>query len=242
MKPNSILFKLILILCCSSFSTFNFAGILAERTRVIYPEAQREVALMLNNTNDYSIMTQVWVDDGTGNPDTAKTPFLVLSPMFKLNAGQNQGIRILENGTQLPKDRETLYWLNLYEVPMLQKKQLESDYLRTSTNTQLKLIYRPKGLPELNLTQVDKQLSFTASGQILEVTNNSAHYLSFANLQLRSDHGMMNYTGSEQLMIEPKSSKKFDFGHIFSTAPKLSLSYILIDDLGQHHTFGRTLN
>ncbi|HEX7991187.1 MAG TPA: fimbria/pilus periplasmic chaperone, partial [Stenotrophomonas sp.] len=53
----------VLLLACGNA----MAGVTAERTRVIFPQGQREVSLVLANQNDYPVMVQTWVDDGDPN-------------------------------------------------------------------------------------------------------------------------------------------------------------------------------
>ena len=89
------------------------AGVMAASTRVVYPAGEREKSLMLVNTNNYPVIVQSWVDDGTGNPDTANAPFVVIPSVFRLAPKAVQGIRLLFSQTPLPKDRESVFWLNL---------------------------------------------------------------------------------------------------------------------------------
>ena len=75
--------------------------------------------LLLVNQNPYPVLVQAWVDDGAldGEPDTALAPFLPLPPVFRLEPGRQRSLRLLATGQAQARDRESLYWLNIYEIP-----------------------------------------------------------------------------------------------------------------------------
>lgn len=84
------------------------AGIMANMTRVIYHQGDKERSVLLANTNSYPVIVQNWVDHGEANPQT-ETPFVVLAPIFHLPAQKIQAIRIIYNGDHLPADRESVF-------------------------------------------------------------------------------------------------------------------------------------
>ncbi|UTN74283.1 molecular chaperone [Pseudomonas aeruginosa] len=107
---------LLAMLCLAPTSE---AGVTAERTRLVFVEGQREASLLLVNQNPYPVLVQAWVDDGAldGEPDTALAPFLPLPPVFRLEPGRQRSLRLLATGQAQAQDRESLYWLNIYEIP-----------------------------------------------------------------------------------------------------------------------------
>lgn len=226
-------------LCLYMNSMNTFAGILADRTRVIYLEGQREVSLMLNNTNDYPIMTQIWIDHGVGDPDTAKAPFSVLAPMFSIQAAESKEIRIMFTNAALPQDRESVYWLNLHETPALEAKELDDNQISLSMNTQMKVFYRPKQLKNIDIQHLNKQLKMTNRNdvlkQTLEIKNTSPYYVSMASLSLKHLHSSEAYRQSEHLMIPPYQSQMLRFTQPIE--PQTQVNYTLIDDQGLHHLF-----
>lgn len=108
-----------LILLIFSLNHQAMAGLIAGATRMIYLPESRERTLMLANTNDYPVVIQTWIDDGDvdSTPDQTQAPFMVLPAVFKMQPGGAQGLRIINKGESLPTDRESVYWLNLYEIP-----------------------------------------------------------------------------------------------------------------------------
>ena len=163
------------------------AGILADGTRVIYPAHSREKTLMLANANRYPIIVQSWVDDGEGNPELARAPFVVLPAVFRLAPGERQAIRIIYNQDPLPPDRESVFWLNLYEIPPETLGQTDAPRVTLAMNTQLKLFWRPAGLTAALEKAVDKlrfRLVRTGAGWAIECHNPTPLNVSFTSLRL----------------------------------------------------------
>ncbi|MFV9997973.1 MAG: molecular chaperone [Arsenophonus endosymbiont of Dermacentor nuttalli] len=51
-------------------------------------------------------------------------------------------MRIINTTSDLPNDRETIYWLNVKSIPTLKKN--EENHLNIILKSRLKLFYRPK--------------------------------------------------------------------------------------------------
>lgn len=96
------------------------AGIIIESSRVVFSAADRERSLLLSNGNAYPVIVQAWIDDGApeGTPETAdNVPILPLPGLFRLESGEKKNLRLLATQQTQPQDRESLYWLNIYEIP-----------------------------------------------------------------------------------------------------------------------------
>ncbi len=84
--------------------------------------ASDEVAqsLTLSNDNTTPMLLQVWTDAGNidASPDNSKTPLVALPPVFKMQPGELRTLRLLlSSRQQLATDRESLFWLNIYQIP-----------------------------------------------------------------------------------------------------------------------------
>ncbi|WP_348265609.1 fimbria/pilus periplasmic chaperone, partial [Salmonella enterica] len=44
---------------------------------------------------------------------TNNQAFIITPPLFRLDAGQKNSIRVIRSGAPLPADRESMYWLNI---------------------------------------------------------------------------------------------------------------------------------
>lgn len=164
------------------------AGVTAERTRVIFDEGQREASLALVNQNSYPVIVQTWIDDGDldAAPQTAQAPIMPLPPVFRLNPGQQRSLRLLYTGEQLPRDRESLYWLNLYEIPPQSSDPLAEGQSRLTVTlrTQMKVIYRPRSLMK-DAEEAPGKLVFRKAGQAVQVENPTAYFITLAGAEVR---------------------------------------------------------
>lgn len=173
----------VLLLTCGSA----MAGVTAERTRVIFPQGQREVSLVLANQNDYPVVVQTWVDDGSpdSGPDEAEAPIIPLPSMFQLATGQRQSLRLLFVGPAPAEDRESLYWLNFLEIPPNGPAAQESDSTRLTVTmrTQMKIIYRPATL-KAGAGQAAGKLRFRLEDGHLFAANPTPFYITISGLAL----------------------------------------------------------
>jgi len=124
------------------------AGLMSEGTRIIYPADSNGRTLLIANTNAWPVLVQTWVDRGEGDLEQADAPFVVTPVIFRLEPSASERLRIIHTGESLPDDRESLFWLNLYEVPPTDTNDNDDDEARLTLtlNTQLKVLYRPQGL------------------------------------------------------------------------------------------------
>jgi len=125
-----------LILSSQAMAAFSLNG-----TRFIYHEGSKNLSFEVTNTASDTYGGQVWLDNVThGKEDVHIIPS---PPFFKVGDKQKQIVRLLKVGDGMPGDRESLFWLNVQEVPP-KPKDAEGSYLAIAMNTQVKLIYRPK--------------------------------------------------------------------------------------------------
>lgn len=126
------------------------AGVAIAGTRVIYNEQSHEADITVKNTNPHDpVLIQSWVDDLA---DNNKSPFIVTPPLFRLDAGDSNDLRVLLTSAQLPNDRESLFTLNIKVIPANTAPAGEN-ILQFAIKNQLKLIYRPAGLLVLRSTR-----------------------------------------------------------------------------------------
>jgi P pilus assembly chaperone PapD len=128
-----------LVLCGQAMAAFTLSG-----TRFIYEEGKRNISVDVTNASDNTYGGQVWID----NESQASGVYMVPTPpFFKLAPKQKQIVRIArtDSGTPLPADRESLFWLNVQEIPPKPEKSDEA-VLSIALATRVKLIYRPKSL------------------------------------------------------------------------------------------------
>ncbi|RDL15125.1 fimbrial biogenesis chaperone [Serratia fonticola] len=154
------------------------AGVVVGGTRLVYDGAKKEAALNVSNPDKTPYLIQSWVDTQEGGE--AKAPFIITPPLFRLDGKQNNVLRVVRAGGNLPEDKESLFWLNIKSIPSSEKRD---NTLQIAVKTRIKLIYRPKGIKS-TLEQSAKDIKWQRSGNTLKATNNSAHYVTFFSVKV----------------------------------------------------------
>lgn len=138
------------MLAVCAFVTEARASVVIAGTRVIYPAHEAEVTVKLSNDGRTPALTQVWLDEGDPNatPATIEVPFTVTPPVARIDPGKAQTIRIIHTGEPLPQDKESVFWLNMLEVPPKPGPGAAagSNTLQMAFRTRIKLFYRPDTL------------------------------------------------------------------------------------------------
>lgn len=156
------------------------AGVIINGTRLVYHGDKKESSLGLSNPDTTDYLVQSWVD--CGGKKLNKAPFLITPPLFRLDAKEDNVLRVVRIGGNLPEDRESLYWLNIKAIPS--SKPVEGmNTLQIAINTRIKLLYRPssvKGKPE----DVADKLEWHRAGNDLVVNNPTPFYMNFQTVTL----------------------------------------------------------
>lgn len=159
-------------------------GITLNSTRIIYPQGTKQINVPVRNTSDKSVfLVQSWVEDARGN----KTKdFVVTPPLFTSNPGNENTLRLMYSGKDLPRDRETLYYFSAKGIPSVNKKELENhNALVLATVTRIKLFVRPAGLRP-SPAKAPEEIRFRREGNTLRVINPTPYYITMTNIKAGS--------------------------------------------------------
>lgn len=157
------------------------AGIQIGRTRIIYNAEKKEIALpLVNKDNALPWLIQSWTDTGD---EKTRGPFIVTPPLFRLDAQKEQSLRIAWNGSPLPEDRESLFYMNIRTIPATAKEDSDKNMLRLIYKTRLKLFWRPAGIAG-TARETCKNLHFRQQNREVIIINDGAFYSVFDSLQL----------------------------------------------------------
>lgn len=169
------------------------ASVIISGTRVIFPAKDGEVTVRLTNQNATPALIEAWVDSGDpqSTPDKVHTPFLITPPLFRMEPNRDQSLRILFTHSEqpLPADRETVFWLNVLEVPPKPSGQQFQDknYLQLAIRSRLKMFYRPAGLsgdPAKAADQLTFKASEAAGSTALVVHNPTPYYVTIGRISV----------------------------------------------------------
>lgn len=197
-----------LVLVAGLFSSCLHAGIVISGTRVVYPSNEKEVTLKLENKSKVPLLVQSWIDSGDANssPEDSEVPFTVMPPVSRIESTKAQTLRISATPTKSQAaDRETLYWINVLEVPPQSKG--DSNYLSIAYRNRLKVFYRPAALKSLSPETMGK-VSWRLQGDQLIGKNPTPYYISYASVRVVGT-GKAVVAGSDGGMIAPFSEQAF---------------------------------
>ncbi|ENY5536611.1 fimbria/pilus periplasmic chaperone [Salmonella enterica] len=167
-------------------------------TRIIYQPGQAGATLSATNPQSFPVLVQSQVF----NEDRkTQAPFVVTPPLFRLDPGQRNVLRILGAGGSKTVKQESLYWLCVTGIPPKdgdvwaeERKEgtapLAQVNMDVSTHMCIKLINRPAGLNS-NLMQAASSLHWTREDKGVVARNDSPYYISFSSLEVdgrRADH------------------------------------------------------
>ena len=222
--------KTILLAALLLSTGHSWANIVINGTRVLYPENSKEVIVQLINTGDAPALVQSWIDDGDINstPETAKVPFLLSPPVIKVSEHNGQQLRIKKLPANLPADRESVFFLNVLDIPPKPENLQNQNTVQLAIKSRIKLFYRPASLSG-KLDDAAGKLTLIANGKAFRVVNNSPFHITVANIsqgktKLLQESPMVAPFG--QLTVETKNEVK--------RGQAYQLMYV--DDLGAYQT------
>ncbi len=170
--------KSIFIASLLVMTTAAHAGVIIEGTRLIYQGDKKEASLGISNPDNLDYLVQSWVENVDAGRD--KAPFLITPPLFRLDGRQDNVLRVVRTGGNLPADRESLYWLNIKSIPSTSPNE-SSNTLQIAIKTRIKLIYRPSGVSGKPDEVADK-LRWHKQGNNLVVSNPTPFYMNFQSI------------------------------------------------------------
>jgi len=186
--------KIILLLLTFLFSQSLSANVIINATRVIFMSDKKEVSLKIDNSNPYPVLVQTWVDNGDSKltAKASNTPFTILPPIFRMETKQGQVLRIMYNGEKLPDNRESIFWVNVFEVPPKDKNAANVNSIQLAFRSRIKLFFRPVTLktPSTDLLAESMSCSLGKGTQesVFRCSNNSGYFISFSKLILKNNN------------------------------------------------------
>jgi chaperone protein EcpD len=193
------------------------ANVVITGTRVIYPAGAREVTVKLNNNGAVPALMQAWIDDGDASVSAQQRPmpFTLTPPIFRIDPAKGQTLRVTYTREPLPSGRESVYWLNLLEIPPKTQTSDEGsqNQLQLAFRSRIKLFFRPAGL-EGDANKAASRLtwslalSFGDGGRrvVLLAKNPTPYHVTVARASV--DIGGKTYESAAE-MIPPRGQHEF---------------------------------
>lgn len=204
-----------------------------EGTRVIIHQGERSVSLTLSNSEKQPTMVQIWSDNGDPltPPEKTTTPLIAVPPVFSMKPGEVRVVQLFLTSTgALSKDKESLFWLNIYQIPPNTARVSGTRQVVLPLRLRMKVFIRPEGVDdpvEQDGNKLRFSLQTTQNGQQMVVTNPTSWHMTLTN---------MSFVGSRigGVMVEPASSVSIPVAPGKGARP---WSYELINDLGTRWTY-----
>ena len=187
------------------------AGVVITVTRLVYPANQKESTVKLDNNGTRPALVQSWVDTGDvkSSPTSSKAPFVLSPPVARIDPSKGQSLRLMFTGAQLPADKESVFWLNVLEIPPKAEGPVDLNVLQMAFRSRIKIFYRPvdlPGTPSDAPSQVKWKVVKEGQGYALQASNPSAFHVSQVELALVV--GNQRYE-SENGMVMPGETRLF---------------------------------
>ncbi len=188
------------VVMLSLFSQSTYAAIALDRTRVLYNEGERSVSMVLENENKSKpYLAQSWLENS--QDEKINSPFVVTPPVQRIEAGNKSQIKIqaLPAIKTLPTDRESIYYLNVREIP---PRSDSPNVLQIALQTKIKMFYRPKSIVvpnRLEANPMEKDFILEKQGGHYNIKNPSPYYLTITKVK-KNNQEVEDF---EAIMVEP---------------------------------------
>lgn len=215
--------------------SLGWGSVVLNSTRVVLNNGEKESNLRINNDNSHPVLVQSWIEDRQSNNAKIESSkhFIVTPPIYKMDQGTSQIIRVIKRADDLPDNKESLFWLNVLEVPPSIVGDNAGNALRLAFKTRIKVFYRPKGISSpaddyLQEAITCRKYKGDDGREELECQNSSPYHLSFSSAKVKTTRGLKDIT-DKSLMIAPFGTNKI---YLEASDSVSAFIFILINDYG----------
>lgn len=161
-----------------------FASVALGSTRVIYPEGNKQVQLAVTNNDEKGMfLIQSWLENNDGKKDDQ---FIITPPLFTMQGKKENTLRIIDaTNNKLPKDRESIFWINVKAIPAIEKSKQNENVLQLAIISRIKLYYRPKNL-DAAPDKVSEELRFKKQPNSLVIINPTPYFATVTELKVNT--------------------------------------------------------
>lgn len=200
-------------------------GLTLHSTRIIYPhDAKNGVTYTITNNTaiPYLLQARLLPWEGNSSSKTANenteaadenlTAFIALPPLQRFEPGETLTLRILQKHHLLAQDKESIAQLSLTAIPAQSKEAAEGAQMILAVQNNLKLFYRPAGLPEHHLDNIVEQLQFQRTKNTLTLKNPTPFYVTLASLSVGKN--ALNLSSSRMIPPFGEAQWPLDASHM----------------------------
>lgn len=209
-------------------------------SRIIFAESDSSQSININNrSQNQPYLINVGISESLSAKST-NSVFMSTPALFRIEPDSMNKIRILKKSNSLPKDKESVFYLNIMAIPTGKTGQDSNDdkvggTLQVATGNTLKLFYRPDGLPITHKEAMGK-LQFSKEGQGVKVSNPTPYFISLNKLLIDGSKVKLDVIKGTS-MIAPFASNTYPV-----PAGKGKAEWAAINDYGGVEKFSSTVN
>lgn len=185
------------------------AAVVPDRTRVIFEESAASVSVTVSNKNlQLPFVVQSWIEDAGGKK--VSSPFMVLPPLQRIEPNESSMLRIVKlPELSLPKDRESVFYLNIREIP---PKSEAVNAMQIALQSKIKLFYRPAAVKRERGEDMAQGLNLKIDpvGKQLLIDNPTPFHITVVGLLVGPQQTKMPI---DTVMIAPLSGARLPLGN-----------------------------
>lgn len=220
---KKIAFVAFAISACSASANVVITG-----TRVIYPSGQHNVNVQLTNVGNSPSLVQAWIDNGDPKaaPETIKVPFVITPPITRIDGNKGQTLRLSYTGEPLPADRESVFYLNVLDIPP-NPGDTHKNYLQIAIRSRIKLFFRPESI-KIKLSEAYEKVKWSTRDNKIFIDNPTPYFITYSHLEI--DNGRSRYDLPYTGMVAPFSQISLPVQKPVKAGTKVN--WTVIDDNG----------
>lgn len=228
----SILCRLLFLFISILPLEYVYAGIVLDRTRLIYNAKDAESSFIVTNKDINEVMIQSWIESDSISSDNI--PFIVTPSLVRIDGEKQQKLRLFYKGDGLPDDRESVLWMIIQEIP--QKSKLENSIL-LAVRQRIKMFYRPNklnGSQSIAAKRLEFKLENNKGNIYLIINNKSEYHITIAQSKIYLSKGNGNNVVTvENGMINPFEVRRIKLEKTFNeTKENIDIEFDSINDFG----------
>jgi len=210
--------------------SITYSGVTLTGTRIIFNEGKKEKTIYFQSKSKIPSIVQVWIDKGDEN-STINSPdqsFVITPKIFKMIEYTGQSVRLIFLDTdKIPLNKESLFFLNFMEIPMIKESSLKNSHLYILFKNRVKIFYRPKeliGNSDESINSLIFKIEKNNDKYFLVVNNPSNYYINFNKIEVGNQDSFIFV--NDHKMISPQSSEKWIIDFTINKISKVRFSTI----------------
>lgn len=202
------------------------AGIVIYGTRVIYPAEKKEVVVQLVNQGEQASLVQSWIDDGNTSlpPEKIQVPFMLTPPVARVAAESGQQIKIKKMPNSLPDNKESLFYLNVLDIPPNSQENAGKNVLKFAMQNRIKLIWRPSRIAAVTKDSF-QGIGLFRSNKTVIMKNDTVNWITVTDV--KAGNTKIN---DQTIMLPPLSTQNINMKYASTSRYEVTI----IDDNGNY--------